>query len=70
MEKQTPTAHDMFLTPFIQSIGLKVATNLLIRMPPCVNFRGLEYHRGFMCEMFFPLVELMMQRCSLLKLYQ
>ncbi|CAG06491.1 unnamed protein product [Tetraodon nigroviridis] len=30
-----------------EGIGLKVATNLLFRMPSCVNFRGLEFHRGF-----------------------
>lgn len=60
MKMQTLNAPDMFFTCFIQSIGLKVATNLLIRMPPCVNFRGLEYHR-MMSEMFFALVQLIMQ---------
>lgn len=49
-KKHAPTAHD---NVFIQGIGLKVATNLLFRMPSCVNFRGLEFHRGFVCEMGF-----------------
>lgn len=61
MKTQTLNASDMFFTHFIQSIGLKVATNVLIRIPPCVNFRGLEYHRGMMSEMFFALVQLIMQ---------
>lgn len=61
MKTQTLNAPDIFFTRIVQSIGLKVATNLLIRMPPCVNFRGLEYHRGMMCEMFFTVVQLIMQ---------
>ncbi|XP_047195468.1 alpha-2-macroglobulin-like [Hippoglossus stenolepis] len=29
-----------------QNVGLKMATNLFIRMPPCLNFRGREYNQG------------------------
>ncbi|XP_053279686.1 alpha-2-macroglobulin [Pleuronectes platessa] len=29
-----------------QNVGMKMATNLFIRMPPCLNFRGKEYHEG------------------------
>ncbi|XP_062242617.1 alpha-2-macroglobulin-like [Platichthys flesus] len=29
-----------------ENVGLKMATNLFIRMPPCLNFRGREYHEG------------------------
>ncbi|XP_034459881.1 alpha-2-macroglobulin-like [Hippoglossus hippoglossus] len=28
-----------------QNVGLKMATNLFIRMPPCLNFKGREYHQ-------------------------
>ncbi|XP_029699877.1 alpha-2-macroglobulin-like isoform X1 [Takifugu rubripes] len=40
-------AHSVF-----QSLGVKVATNLLIKMPSCVKFKGLEYHRGLMLYRF------------------
>ncbi|XP_053279690.1 alpha-2-macroglobulin isoform X2 [Pleuronectes platessa] len=28
-----------------ERVGLKMATNLFIQMPPCLNFRGREYHQ-------------------------
>ncbi|XP_047450260.1 alpha-2-macroglobulin-like isoform X2 [Mugil cephalus] len=35
-------AHTVF-----QNAGLKMATNLLIRMPSCLMYKGREYHHGF-----------------------
>ncbi|KAK2846829.1 hypothetical protein Q5P01_009828 [Channa striata] len=29
-----------------QNVGLKMVTNLFIQMPPCLNFKGIQYHRG------------------------
>ncbi|XP_019950602.2 alpha-2-macroglobulin-like isoform X1 [Paralichthys olivaceus] len=40
-----PTESNDAYTVF-QSIGLKMATNLFIRMPPCLSFRGRQYHQG------------------------
>ncbi|XP_058489894.1 alpha-2-macroglobulin-like [Solea solea] len=34
-------AHKVF-----ENAGMKVATNLFVRMPPCLSFRGREYHEG------------------------
>ncbi|XP_070762049.1 alpha-2-macroglobulin-like [Enoplosus armatus] len=34
-------AHTVF-----QNVGLKVATNLFIRVPSCLRYRGREYHQG------------------------
>ncbi|XP_029028281.1 alpha-2-macroglobulin-like [Betta splendens] len=30
--------------PVFKGVGLKMATNLLIRTPTCINFKGLEYY--------------------------
>ncbi|KAM8769558.1 alpha-2-macroglobulin-like [Acanthopagrus schlegelii] len=35
-------AHTVF-----QNVGLKMATNLLIRVPSCLKYRGREYHQGY-----------------------
>ncbi|XP_035536272.1 alpha-2-macroglobulin-like, partial [Morone saxatilis] len=34
-------AHTVF-----QNVGLKMATNLFIRVPSCLKFKGREYHQG------------------------
>ncbi|XP_037630769.1 alpha-2-macroglobulin-like [Sebastes umbrosus] len=34
--------HDAFTV--FQNVGMKMATNLVIRMPTCINFKGWEYH--------------------------
>nr|XP_046244326.1 alpha-2-macroglobulin-like [Scatophagus argus] len=34
-------AHTVF-----QNVGLKMATNLFIRVPPCLKYKGREYHQG------------------------
>uniref|UniRef100_A0A671UD97 Alpha-2-macroglobulin bait region domain-containing protein n=1 Tax=Sparus aurata TaxID=8175 RepID=A0A671UD97_SPAAU len=35
-------AHTVF-----QNVGLKMATNLFIRVPSCLRYRGREYHQGY-----------------------
>nr|XP_033487967.1 alpha-2-macroglobulin-like [Epinephelus lanceolatus] len=30
----------------LQNVGLKMATNLVIRVPTCLKYRGREYHQG------------------------
>ncbi|KAM9853544.1 alpha-2-macroglobulin-like protein 1 [Aulostomus maculatus] len=30
-----------------QNIGLKMATNIVIRVPTCLKFKGREYHQGY-----------------------
>uniref|UniRef100_A0A3P9PFK9 Alpha-2-macroglobulin-like n=1 Tax=Poecilia reticulata TaxID=8081 RepID=A0A3P9PFK9_POERE len=35
-------AHSVF-----QNVGLKTATNLVMRMPTCLRFKGREYHQGY-----------------------
>ncbi|XP_044057400.1 alpha-2-macroglobulin-like isoform X2 [Siniperca chuatsi] len=39
--RQEDDAHSVF-----QNVGLKMATNLFIRMPSCLKFKGREYHQG------------------------
>ncbi|XP_060928856.1 alpha-2-macroglobulin-like [Limanda limanda] len=36
-----------------ENVGLKMATNLFIRMPPCLNFRGREYHQYHVQRMLY-----------------
>ncbi|XP_076832973.1 alpha-2-macroglobulin-like [Brachyhypopomus gauderio] len=31
----------------LKSVGIKVASNLAIRQPRCLMFRGVQYHRGY-----------------------
>ncbi|XP_068069811.1 alpha-2-macroglobulin isoform X5 [Danio rerio] len=31
----------------LKSVGLKMATNLIVREPQCLTYRGLNYHRSF-----------------------
>ncbi|XP_056329990.1 alpha-2-macroglobulin-like [Danio aesculapii] len=31
----------------LKSVGLKMATNLIVREPQCLTYRGLHYHRSF-----------------------
>ncbi|XP_074527263.1 alpha-2-macroglobulin-like [Halichoeres trimaculatus] len=42
--RRRSTADGAFYT--FQGVGLKMATNLFIRMPSCVSFRGVEYYEG------------------------
>ncbi|KAI9548107.1 hypothetical protein NQZ68_013127 [Dissostichus eleginoides] len=38
---QRDDAHTVF-----QNVGMKMATNLVIRVPSCLKYRGREYHQG------------------------
>ncbi|KAJ4935261.1 hypothetical protein JOQ06_016797 [Pogonophryne albipinna] len=38
---QKDDAHTVF-----QNVGMKMATNLVIRVPTCLKYRGREYHQG------------------------
>ncbi|XP_034095863.1 alpha-2-macroglobulin-like [Gymnodraco acuticeps] len=38
---QRDDAHTVF-----QNVGMKMATNLVIRVPTCLKYRGREYHQG------------------------
>ncbi|XP_033969253.1 alpha-2-macroglobulin-like [Trematomus bernacchii] len=38
---QRDDAHTVF-----QNVGMKIATNLVIRVPTCLKYRGREYHQG------------------------
>ncbi|XP_054590976.2 alpha-2-macroglobulin-like [Nothobranchius furzeri] len=40
-DEKTKDAHTVF-----QNIGLKMATNLALKMPSCLKFKGREYHQG------------------------
>lgn len=35
------------MTSFVQNNGLKMVTNMFIRMPSCLSFKGRNYHFGF-----------------------
>lgn len=34
------------LSKTVQKVGLKTATNLVMRIPTCLRFKGKEYHQG------------------------
>ncbi|XP_073673376.1 alpha-2-macroglobulin-like [Garra rufa] len=34
----------------LKNVGLKIATNLAVRQPPCLTYYGVTYHRGFHLE--------------------
>ncbi|XP_029372544.1 alpha-2-macroglobulin-like [Echeneis naucrates] len=40
-----PTEKDDTYTTF-QNVGIKMATNLFVRMPSCLKYKGREYHYG------------------------
>uniref|UniRef100_A0A671UBV1 Alpha-2-macroglobulin bait region domain-containing protein n=1 Tax=Sparus aurata TaxID=8175 RepID=A0A671UBV1_SPAAU len=44
-------AHTVF-----QNVGLKMATNLFIRVPSCLRYRGREYHQGYGIRMSYDTV--------------
>uniref|UniRef100_A0A8P4K8M8 Alpha-2-macroglobulin n=1 Tax=Dicentrarchus labrax TaxID=13489 RepID=A0A8P4K8M8_DICLA len=44
-------AHTVF-----QNVGLKMATNLFIRVPSCLKFKGREYHQGHYGDFFLTIM--------------
>ncbi|ROL53306.1 Alpha-2-macroglobulin [Anabarilius grahami] len=36
----------------LKRVGLKMATNLVVRVPPCLSYRGLMYHRYHQIELY------------------
>lgn len=53
-------AYDVF-----NKLGLKMATNLIIRVPTCLRFKGREYHHGYVVSYRYHSPERMMVSMSM-----